>query len=469
MDDTFPAVFNSPTKLACLTQGEWVVPLGNEQATIRNIAYGRLTTAPGSIAVMKAPKTNFGLTPAQLSSLRSNFVAAIGVDAKAPIPDLPYLKVPDPVAAMRFLAARAREDFSGKVIAVTGSAGKSSTSDMLARMFQHLEGEDKVAITEKNENLILGIMRSLCNLDARKTRLVLEIAAYHAKTCAAVARPDVAVFTNLSEAHLELFGSLEAIADRKCMIFYHMTTNHAVVICRDMVLFDRVYYHAIESGAHMITYGKHPDADLRLINYDIASGKLHAEVFGEPVEYFFGPYGEHLAVNSLGALAAVRVLGDDWRVAAQKLATWAPLGGRGAGYTLKLPDGGEVRIIDDSFNAAPIAMRAGLRMLAQTSGKRRIAVLGEMLELGPEGDRIHFELGELVAGLGIDKVYALGDAYYGFWSVLPEKQRGERCENVEQLTTVLRRDFCDGDTVFFKGSHGSNLYKVVDTLKVKCV
>lgn len=494
-----PGSLYAPARLAAITGGEWVVPmpdvLGADPAaegmpgqgrvssapknapaatsaaapapvTPANLAYLPKTWVPGSLAVVLERGSNFGFSPAQLTRLGDEAAGAIGTSATAPVPGQPYLRVPNVLQAMVALAQYARRRHAGRIVAVTGSAGKSGSCDMLTHALVQLHGASQVSSSEKNENLILGVTRTLANLQGHEARVVLEVAAGHAARCAGIAQPHVALFTNVSHAHLLHYGTVEAVADLKAAVFDHLTVHGTAVVCRDTPLFERVAERARRTGARLVTYGVHADADIRLLHYDLASRTVRARFFDETVSYVLGGEGEHLATNSLGVLACLQALGDDWRTAMAGLADWQPLEGRGNRFEVALTDGGRATVIDESFNAAPLSMRAALRLLAaRPTAGRRVAVLGEMRELGEQATALHTEMAAFLATLSVDRVHVLGALYDDFWQQLPEARRGVQAATLAALDESVRADLRDGDLVLFKGSHSSDIYQVVSGLR----
>lgn len=495
--DLTPGSLYAPERLAAITGGAWVQPASTHATPVDaaqqaltpqtpavaagasaaqdkaappadpvNLAYLPKTWVPGSMAVVLERGSNFGFSPAQLTRLGDEVAGAIGTSATSPVPGRPYLRVPNILQSMVDLAQYARRRHAGRIVAVTGSAGKSGSCDMLTHALEQLHGPAHVASSEKNENLILGVTRTLANLQGDETRVVLEIAAGHAARCAGIARPHVALFTNVSHAHLSYYGTVEAVGDLKAALFDHLTVDGTAVVCRDTQLFDRVAERARRTGARLVTYGIHADADIRLLHYDLPSRTVRAQFFDETVSYVLGGEGEHLATNSLGVLACLHALGDDWRAAMAGLADWQPLEGRGNRFTVDVADGGQATIIDESFNAAPLSMRAALRLLAaRPTAGRRVAVLGEMRELGDQATTLHTDMAAFLADLPIDRVHVMGELYTDFWQQLPAARRGIHAATLDALDEAVRADLRDGDLVLFKGSHSSDIYQAVSKLR----
>ncbi|MCC4266210.1 hypothetical protein LL240_17415 [Oceanimonas baumannii] len=206
---------------------------------------------------------DYGFSESEIKRMGGKVIAVIGSGTPPDNINLPYLKVPAIISSLQLIASSARNKFKGKVIGVTGSAGKSTLCDMFTTVFSSAFGRDSVLTTQKNENLQLGITTTLSRLSQKEKYAVLEIAAGHAGKCSSIARPDLALFSNISHVHASKYGSLEDIADRKSEIFKGVKQGGVAVICRDTPLFERVNKHALNEGLRVITYGHHEDSDFK--------------------------------------------------------------------------------------------------------------------------------------------------------------------------------------------------------------
>ena len=236
---------------------------------------------------------------------------------------------------------------------------------------------------------------SLARLPRRSARYaVFEIGMNHAgeiTPLTRLVRPHVAIVTTVEPVHLEFFASVEAIADAKAEIFLGLEPGGAAVINRDNPHYRQLKDHAAAAGARVVSFGENAHADARLLKCALqpTGSTVDADILGVPVAYKIGAPGRHLVMNSLAVLAAASLCGADLARAALALAQQVPAAGRGTRITLELPDG-QALLIDESYNANPTSMRAALALLGQAplgSEGRRIAVLGDMLELGPAGAR----------------------------------------------------------------------------------
>jgi UDP-N-acetylmuramyl pentapeptide synthase len=291
------------------------------------------------------------------------------------------------------------------------------------------------------------------------------VAVSHAPQSASILRPNIALLTNVSEAHLVWHKSLEEIADFKSAVFRYLEPQGTAVICRDTELFERVRMHASRPDLKVITYGTHADADWRLEKFDPLTGDANYVFESQRVTLNIKAGSQHQAVNLAGALACLAAAGEDWRDVAGHLKNWSPIAGRGVSFSIQTTNGSRALVVDDAFNAAPIAMKAAIKALAERKeAKRRVLVLGEMLELGDASKELHTRLAEVVAAHSIDCVYAVGKVYDEFWEQLPVCRRGKHVSTREDLHLSILADARDGDIWWIKGAHGSGLHYEVAKL-----
>jgi UDP-N-acetylmuramoyl-tripeptide--D-alanyl-D-alanine ligase len=302
---------------------------------------------------------------------------------------------------------------------------------------------------------------------------VFEIGMNHAgeiTPLTKLVRPHVAIVTTIAPVHLEFFGTLDAIADAKAEIFSGVEPGGAAVINADTMQFERLNAAAQAAGVKQIaSFGAREDADARALKVSLQAetSTVQARVLGHDVTYKLGAPGRHMVDNSLGVLAAAALLGADLALAALALADLKAPVGRGERMTLDLP-GGAVLLIDESYNANPTSMRAALALLGQVPMQglgRRIAVLGDMLELGPEGAALHGGLAEAVLANAVDLVYCAGPLMKSLWDALPSERRGGYAENAAVLEPQVLGAITAGDAVMVKGSLGSKMGPIVKALR----
>lgn len=381
----------------------------------------------------------------------------------------PLLLVDDTYSGLMALARAARQRCSARRVAVTGSVGKTSTKEALAAA---LAPSGRVAATIGNLNNLWGVPLSLARM-SRDTRFgVFEIGMNHAgeiTPLSRIVRPDVAIITTVEAVHLEFFDSVEGIARAKAEIFDGLRGRGTAVLNRDNRFFDFLREEAASRGIeHIVSFGADERADARLVSYDAGTpAQIGADVLGERIDFTLALPGRHNALNAMAVLATVKVLGADLAAAADALGRMDAPAGRGKRIRVALAGGGTVTVIDDSYNASPASMRAAFRVLAQATpgpGGRRIAVLGDMLELGAGSARAHAELADDLVEAGADLVLTTGDNMMHLDDALPRRLRGGHGAGAGDLVPLLAGTLRDGDVVLVKGSNSQRLGTVVRAL-----
>jgi len=398
-------------------------------------------------------------------------LAVIATDRRAQFSgDAPLLVVPDVLAGLRDLAAAARARTQAKVIAVTGSVGKTGTKEAL-RLALSKDGETHASVASYNNHWGVPLSLARCPENARYA--VLEMGMNHAgeiEPLSRLARPHIALITTIAPVHLEFFGSLTKIADAKAEIFLGLEARGAAVLNRDIAQFAHLKKRAKEAGIErIVSFGEHAKADARLIKYALHPhcSTVVAQIFDTELTYKIGVPGRHLVSNSLAVLATAVLAGADLALAALALADLKPVAGRGAPIEIDVA-GGTALIIDESYNANPASVDAALALLGQaTLGPRgrRIAVLGDMLELGPKGPALHRALAKAIAANAIDLVFCCGPLMRGLWQALPPGRRGGYAEDSAALETQVLHAIRAGDVVMIKGSLGSRMAPIVKALQ----
>jgi UDP-N-acetylmuramoyl-tripeptide--D-alanyl-D-alanine ligase len=401
-------------------------------------------------------------------------------------PDAPLLIVADTLAGLNRLGQEARKRVTGKIAAVTGSVGKTSTKEALRHCLS-LQGPTHASAASFNN--LWGVPLSLARM-LRNTRYgVFEIGMNHAgeiTPLSQLVRPHVALITGVEAVHTEHFASLEAIADAKAEIFAGVVAGGTAVLNRDNSQYQRLAERAKVCGiGRIVTFGAGAEADVRLVECAVESEAtaVVAAVEGRRLAYRIGASGRHWAINSLAVLAAAQALGADVASAATALSTFAPPAGRGQRRRIALPGGaaalsdkqgaqgapgGAFELIDDSYNASPASMRAAFEALAAIAPGprgRRIAALGDMLELGPAAAALHAELAADLQRAKVDKVFAAGPLMGHLFERLPKAMQGRHVPSAAELAGVLRAAIKPGDVVLVKGSHGSRMGGVVEALQ----
>jgi len=383
--------------------------------------------------------------------------------------DAPLLIVPDVLDGLRDLARAARARLQAQVIGVTGSVGKTGSKEAL-RLALARSGKTHASVASYNNHW--GVPLSLARCPASARYAVFEMGMNHAgeiEPLTRLVRPHLAIITTVAPVHLEFFGSVEAIADAKAEIFTGLEPGGAAIINRDNAQFSRLARAAKTATVErIVSFGEHAKADARLIKCSLHPdcSTVQARILGTNVTYKLGAPGRHVVLNSLAVLAAVSLAGADLALAALALAEIKPPTGRGARGMLQLP-GGRALLIDESYNANPASMRAALALLGQAdvgSRGRRIAVLGDMLELGARGADLHRELLEPVLAESVDLVFCCGPLMRALWEALPSERRGGYAESSGALESQLLAAVRPGDALMIKGSLGSKMGPIVKAL-----
>jgi UDP-N-acetylmuramoyl-tripeptide--D-alanyl-D-alanine ligase len=382
--------------------------------------------------------------------------------------DAPLLVVGDTMEGLNALGRAARARTAARIAAVTGSVGKTGTKEALK---QALAAQGPTAASASSFNNQWGVPLSLARMPAGSSYGVFEVGMNHPGEITPLSRlirPDVAIITTVAPAHTEFFPSLAAVADAKAEIFAGMSGG-AAVLNRDNEFFGRLV--AAARAAHVgeiVGFGADRRAEARLLSCRPGpeGSDVSADICGIRVDYRIGIAGRHHVINSLAVLAAVRALGADVRRAAAAMAALEPLAGRGRRHRIAVA-GGALTVIDESYNANPASMRAAIETLATLApgrNGRRIAVLGEMRELGASAAEQHAALGPLLRASGVDLVFAAGPALAPMFGALPETMRGAHEAASDSLAPLVARAVHAGDVVTIKGSLASRMRTVVDAL-----
>ncbi len=374
--------------------------------------------------------------------------------------DAPLLVVGDTLAGLTALGAYGRVRSGAKIIAVTGSVGKTSTKEMLRVV---LAGQTGVHAAEASYNNHWGVPLTLARLPADAGAAVIEIGMNHAGEIAPLARitrPHVAIITAIAPAHLGPLGSLEAIAREKAALLEGLLPEGVAILPAESAFLPRLLEFA--GGRRVITFGGAGEVPLLAFAGDALGSEVTTVIGGREISFRLGVPGRHMAVNALAALAAVFASGFDPAAGAAALAGFAGLAGRGARRQLRLPSG-EITLIDESYNASPASVRAALAVLGRHNGARRIAVLGDMLELGDAGPDEHAALAAEAAA-DADLVFTAGPLMAGLFAAIPAGSRGAHAPDSAALAPRLLARLRAGDVVLVKGSLGSRMSLVIDAL-----
>jgi UDP-N-acetylmuramoyl-tripeptide--D-alanyl-D-alanine ligase len=428
------------------------------------------TLAPGDLFVaLKGP--NFDGHDFVADAFVKGAVAAIVDRIDGALPkEAPLLLVDDTLAALRALAHAARARTGARIIGVTGSVGKTGVKEALRLA---LSRQGATTANQGSLNNHWGLPLSLARLRKNDAFGIFEMGMNHPGEIVPLtklARPDVAVITTVEAVHMESFASVEAIAEAKAEIFAGCGADAAAVLFRDNPHFARLAAAAHHAGLRRVLgFGADVFADVRLLSsrLDAERSSVRAMVEGRAIDYQVGLPGSHWVTNSLCVLAAVVAVGADVEVAAAALADLQPAKGRGQRFTVVV-EGGSFELVDDSYNASPVSMAASFAVLgglAPGKGGRRIAVVGDMLELGPDELALHAGLARPLAAHGVDLVFAAGPRMRALFEALPATMRGAYAADAASLAPIVADAVRPGDVIGVKGSAGSRMGRVVEALR----
>ncbi len=390
----------------------------------------------------------------------------------------PLLIVEDVQRALEDLGRAGRARMQGKVAAVTGSVGKTSTKEMLLAMLS-VQGKSHASVASYNNHW--GVPLTLARMPRDTEFAVIEIGMNHPGEIAPLARmaaPHVALVTTVAEAHLEAFEDITGIAVEKASIFEGVVPGGIAVLNADLETSEILMAKAMDCGLRDISFGEN-GIDFKLKNVEI-QGELtivRAEMGETPILYKVSSPGRHFAMNALGAIAVVAALSADVALSLSALGRWAPYKGRGQRERIFLDPVDQrlfVDLIDDSYNANPTSMAAGLEVLAtaevtndigRVSKGRRIAYLGDMKELGPQELQLHTDLSQLPCMQQIDVVHCIGPLMEALHAALPAARQGQWFASAEEAASRVARHIDSGDVVLAKGSLSMELACVVDAIR----
>jgi len=381
----------------------------------------------------------------------------------------PVLRVPDTFHALQDIGRAGRARSRARIIGVTGSAGKTGTKEMLAQAFSAF---GPTHASKKSYNNHWGVPLSLANLPPDAAFGVFEMGMNHTGEIADLTRqvrPSIVIITTIEPVHIENFKNIEGIADAKAEIFDGVDKGGHAILNIDNPHFARLKRHAEAKGLIIIPFGEDDEAQARLIDCTLhpRESGITASVFGETVRTTLHIPGKHIVMNALAVLAAVKAAGCALAPAARALENAETVEGRGNRITVRVP-GGAITIVDESYNANPAAMRAALEVFAMAEpdvNGRRIAVLGDMLELGRDGPKMHAELANPLLKAKTDLVFCCGPLMDALFNVLPPDWRGAHAKNSQELAPLVAAAVRPGDIILVKGSLGSKMSYVVQALQ----
>ena len=392
--------------------------------------------------------------------------------------DAPLLIVDDVLAALERLGKAARARTKAQVLAITGSVGKTSAKEMARAV---LERQGKVHAAEASYNNHWGVPLTLARMPADTEFAVIEIGMSNPGEIAPLsrlARPHVAMITTVAAAHLEAFDDITGIAREKASIIDGLVTGGIAVLNADTETSATLQNYAARSEVTQVLFGQ-MSRTWRLDHVALSEGQtlVQADTPQGPLMFKLSTAGRHFAMNGLGILAAVDALGADPVQAAMDLGHWAPPAGRGTHETVTIDpahEGEDLILLDDAFNANPTSLAAALEVLASYTPRdnvgrfvkgRRVAILGDMLELGADEAAMHAEVAKDPSIPAVHLIHCAGPRMRHLFEALPEDQRGIWAETSAELAAAPAALVDAGDVVLVKGSKGSKVSLVVDAIR----
>ena len=446
-------------------------PVGSPPEGITGISIDSRSIAPGeAFFAIKGDRVDGH----DFASIAAANGAALVVVSEAKLPAMGRLTVPmivvdDVLAALGRLAVAARERSKAQIVAVTGSVGKTTTKEML----RHVLGPSgKVHAAVASFNNHWGVPLTLARMPEDAEFGVFEIGMNHPgeiRPLVKLVRPHVAIITTIAAAHLGHFTSVEEIAAAKAEIFEGVEPGGAAILNRDNKHYAFLEQRAQDAGIERIySFGQHAKADFRLADFegDGRSSTIWATLNGETVEVHIGSPGRHIAENAMAALGECLLAGADLAKAIGALADLRPVKGRGEQHRLGIGEG-ILTLIDESYNANPASMRAAIALLAATEPQisgRRVAILGDMLEMGEFSAKVHEELAGPLLAAGIEHVWLAGEEMTALRDALPESVHVEYRQKTDELLPFVIRSVIPGDVVMVKSSLGIGFGKIVAAL-----
>jgi UDP-N-acetylmuramoyl-tripeptide--D-alanyl-D-alanine ligase len=391
---------------------------------------------------------------------------AAGAVVSQPVAN-PHVLVADTTNALGALGIASRARTQARIAGVTGSVGKTGTKEALAAALARAN-RGHVHRSVKSYNNHTGVPLSLARMPKESRFGVFEMGMNHAGELSALTRlvrPHVAIVTTIAPAHIEFFPSVEAIADAKGEIFEGLEPGGTAILPFDSPYYFRLRAKAETCGAKIVSFGVGNGADVRAEDALIteAGTKILARLPDAELSFTLAYPGQHWVSNAMAVLAAVQALGGDLAAAGLALGELEGLAGRGARHQVATTDGGAALLIDESYNANPTSMAATLSVLGAEPG-RRIAVLGEMKELGPDGAALHTGLANPIVQAGVDMALLVGPAMAPLAHALEGQCETVHATDAAAALDVLSKCIRGGDVILVKGSNAVGLSRIVSAL-----
>jgi UDP-N-acetylmuramoyl-tripeptide--D-alanyl-D-alanine ligase len=389
-----------------------------------------------------------------------------------PLCTLPVIVVKEGLEALQALGAYARARSKAVIIGITGSVGKTSTKEMFGAVLAHY---GQTHYSRKSYNNHIGVPLTLANLPPDALYGVFEMGMNHAGEISKLTsqvKPDIAIITTIEPVHIEFFKSIEGIADAKAEIFEGLMDGKGVALLfKDNPHYERLRKAALARNIGVIPFGEDEEAKARAVHALLKAdySEVTAEINGKRYDYRLALSGMHQVMNSLCVLGVLAHLHLPLEKAFAAFKEFTPTEGRGNRFEVTLKEGEPPLIlIDESYNASPASMKATFKvveMIKPREGGRRIAVLGDMLELGKDGPSLHQDLANPILKAKIDKVYTAGALMAALFEALPKEWQGAQAKDSQALAALLLKELKSGDVVVVKGSNGSKMAYIVQAIR----
>ncbi|MBO7243740.1 MAG: UDP-N-acetylmuramoyl-L-alanyl-D-glutamate--2,6-diaminopimelate ligase [Alphaproteobacteria bacterium] len=377
--------------------------------------------------------------------------------------------VPDVLNALEKLAEYRREKSKALFVGITGSSGKTTTKEMLKTCLSKF---GLTHATKGNFNNEIGVPITLASMHPEAKYGVIELGMNHKgeiSKLTKLVKPDVSIITMVGSAHREFFKSEEEIALAKSEIFEGQKKGAVAVLNKESPFFKTMERKAFEAGLTVVSFGGCEEADFKLNLAEITDKcKVLFERKNQKYSFEINFLGRHFAMNSLAVLAGVEALGLPYEEILDVMKTTAPIQGRGLMKKLIFKDHKSITLIDDCYNANPSSMQASLAVLSKQTGGRKVAVLGQMLELGDEAVQMHKDLLKNILENQIDRVYTIGTLMKYLYELLPSSVQGGYFETVEEMMQNIYSEINENDIILVKGSNSVGLNRFVKMLQEKC-
>ena len=440
--------------------------LGGDWTSYGRVSIDTRTLRPGDVFVAIKGK-NFDGHGFVREAFNRGAVAAVVSEESALVADYgPLVVVKDTLQALHDIAAVRLRGTRAKVIAITGSAGKTTTKYVLTEV---LSKYGEVYYNEANYNNLIGMPLYAANLAEDAEFVVLEMgmnSSGEVDTLSRIARPDIAVITNVGPAHLEFFESIEGVLAAKLEVFNHVKDGAVAILNLDNMYYDEMRAVAESRCAHVISFGVSAGADVQILRSKEPSNSLALRCFGKEWQCDLKNCAKHLAYSVAITAAVGQVFSLDLTPVRGVIEEFAPLEGRGKVHITTFR-GREIVLLDDAYNANPLSMAVAIENfsnLDNTSVLRKVAVLGDMLELGSNSRHYHCGLLEHIARGSIDVIYTVGTHMSALYDVLPGHLRGGHFTTYEEAIAHLEHAIRTGDGVLVKGSFATRLSLIVKYL-----